>query len=220
MKRGYLIIIFTLICTIYSFGQQCDSCNFNFDKLLRLKMKENINKTDLENGWQIAKKLYTLRYTDYIDSVSNNASYISHSLTRTFSDLCINAGEQIGVDYYFKYLTFTNGSAEEERCFGLERLFVKFPLIVLNQIGKNEDFLNDLTWGFLNNRYYGSKNPFEHEDYTAMTVNENGPKPILTKDNCKSIFFETNPTLKAKYADYQYQIDYIINNAIEELANN
>ena len=72
------------------------------------------------------------------------------------SDICIKIGGNLGVDYYFDYMMLTKGSAEEERSFALERLFVKYPEIVLNRIGKDNDFLNHLTWGFLNNRYYGS----------------------------------------------------------------
>jgi hypothetical protein len=126
-----------------------------FDKLLMIKEKSKINQTDLEKSWQITKKLYNLSYTDYIDSIANNTSYISHSLTRTFSDICIKTGGKPGVDYYFNYLTLTKGSAEEERSFALERLFVKYPEIVLNKIGKESYLLDDLTWGFLNNRCYG-----------------------------------------------------------------
>ena len=220
MKNTTLILFLITIFTISSYGQQCDSCKKDFDKLLMIKEKTKVSQTDLEKSWQITKKLYNLKYTDYIDSVANRASYVSHSLTRTFSDICIKTGGKFGVDYYFNYLTLTKGSAEEERSFALERLFVKYPEIVLNKIGKDNDLLNDLTWGFLNNRYYGAINPIEDKDYTAMTVYENGPKPILNKDNCKSIFFETNPTMKTKYSDYKYQIDYIINTAIESLKEN
>lgn len=220
MKRLYLISIITLTICFGSFGQQCDSCKMEFDKLLLILKMKKVSQTDLERSWQITTKLYILGYTNYIDRVANNVSYVSHSLTRTFSDICIKSGGHIGVDYYLKYLTFTNGSVEEERSFALERLFVRLPEIVFNRIGKNEELLNDLTWGFLNNRYYGTDNSFKDNDYAAMTVYENGPKPILNKDNCKAIFFETNPLLKEKYNDYKYQIDYIINAAIECLKEN
>jgi len=206
--------------TINVFGHQCDSCKKEFDKLLIIKNNVKVYQADLEKCWQITKKLYDLKYKYYIDIAANGTSYASHSLTRTFSDICIIAGGKLGVDYYFNYLTLTEGSAEEERSFALERLFVKYPTIVLDRIGKNNDLLNDLTWGFINNRYYGAKNPFEDNDFTAMTVYENGPKPILNPDNCKSIFFETNPSMKAKYVDYKYQIDYIINTAVESLKEN
>lgn len=217
MKSLFLTLIITLTFIFSSFGQQCDSCKMDFDKLLRIKKKAKVTQIDLERCWQITKKLYTLRYVDYIDKVVNNESFVSHSLTRTYSELCDKAGGEIGVDYYFKYLTFTNGSAEEERSFALERLFVKYPMVVLNRIGKNIELLDLLTWGYLNNRYYGTKNPFENEDYTAMTIYKTTPKPVLNKDNCKKIFFETNPSLKEKYTKYKFQIDYIINTAIKSL---
>jgi len=220
MTKAILIIILIFTMAINIFGQQCDSCKKEFDKLLIIKENSKVSQTDLEKSWQITKKLYTLKYTDYIDSVANGTSYVSHSLTKIFSDICIKTGGELGVDYYFNYLTLTKGSAEEERSFALERLFVKYPEIVFNKIGTDNDLLNDLTWGFLNNRYYGVINPLETEDFTAMTVYENGPKPILNKDNCKSIFFETNPSMKTKYSDYKYQIDYIINSAIENLKEN
>jgi len=220
MIKVNLIVILILTISISSFGQQCDSCKKEFDKLLLIQNKVKVNQTDLDNSWLITKKLYNLRYTDYIDSVANNTFYVSHSLTRIFAEICIKAGGKLGVDYYFNYLTFTNGSAEEERSFALERLFVKFPEIVLNRVGKDNELLNDLTWGFLNNRYYGAENPLDSNEYTAMTVYENGPKPLLNKDNCKYIFFETNPSLKTKYNNYKYQIDYIVNTAIESLKEN
>jgi len=220
MTKINLTLLLILALTIRTFGQQCDSCKDEFDRLLIIKNKEKVNLNDLENSWQIAKKLYNLRYIDYVDRIANNTRYVSHSLTRTFSGICIKAGGNAGVDYFFNYLTLTNGSAEEERSYALERLFVEYPEIVLNRIAKNNELLNDLTWGFLNNRYYGVKNPFENNDYIATTLNENKPTPILKKDNCKSIFFETNPSLKAKYNDYKYQIDYIINKAIENLKEN
>jgi hypothetical protein len=185
-----------------------------------INAKSEVKQNDLEESWQITKKLHELKYTNYIDSVSNGISYVSHSLTSVFSDICIKTDGNLGVDYYFNYLTLTKGSAEEERSFALERLFVRYPEMVFNKIGKDNDLLDDLTWGFLNNRYYGAINPLETEDYTAMTVFENGSKPILNKDNCKSIFFETNPSMKSKYTDYKYQIDYILNLSMENLKEN
>lgn len=220
MTNSTLIIFLISTIAINLYGQQCDSCKMEFDKLLIIKAKSKISQIDLKKSWLITKKLYELKYTDYIDSIVNITSYVSHTLTKTFSDICIKTGGKSGVDYYLKYLSLTNGSAEEERSFALERLFVKYPEIVLNKIGKDNDLLNDLAWGFLNNRSYGAINPFENEDFTAMALYENRPKPVLNKDNCKSIFFDTNPSLKTKYNAYKYQIDYIISTTIENLKDN
>lgn len=213
MKRLSLIWILIASLSINLFGQRCDSCKIEFDKLLIIKEKSVISQADLEISWQITQKLYKLQYVDYIDTI-NGAEYLIHSLTRTFSDICIKAGGQSGVDYYFNYLDFTSGSSEEERSFALERLFVKYPEIVLNKIGEDYSYLDHLVWGFVNNRFYGAVNPYEEDDYTAITFHVNGPKPVLNKGNCRAIFFETNPVMKEKYDGYKNQIDYIINEAI------
>lgn len=144
-----------------TYAQQCDFCKFKFDYLLNVLKQKKLSQTELQNCWLIVKDLYRARYTDYIDSIANNTSYVSHSLTKTYSEICIKTEGSVSVDYFFKYMTLTEGSAEEERSFSLERLFVKFPEIVLKHIGKNEELLDALTWGFLNNRAYGSNNPFE-----------------------------------------------------------
>jgi len=218
MKQLYIFwtIFLSVINTIS--GQQCDSCKLQFDKLLYTLNQEKVSKIDLDKCWQITKKLHTLKYTDYIDSVANNSLYVSHSLTKTFSDICIKSNNNLGVDYYLKYMALTHGSAEEERAYALERLLVKYPEILLINIGTDKDLLNDLIWGFLNNRYYGAKNPLENWDYTAKRFNDSYPKPILNKENCKNIFFEAHPTLKDKYSSYKYQLDFIINGAIEYLS--
>lgn len=220
IKNKTLIIILICFFAVNTFAQQCDSCKRDFKLLLIIKDKSEINSTDLEMSWKITKNLYNINYTDYIDSVLKGTSYVSHSLTRVFSDICLKTDSILGVNYYFKYLSLTNGSSEEERSFALERLFVKYPEIVLNKIGDNKEWLNYLTWGFINNRYYGAVNPYEKEDYSAMTIYEDSQKPILNKENCREIFFETNPILETKYSQYRYQIDFIINTAIENLKEN
>ena len=162
----------------------------------------------MKKCWLITTKLWDARYVDYIERAGKNDSYASHSLTRTFSDICIKAGCPVGVDYYLKYMSLTDSSVEEERALDLERLFVRHPEAVLKRIGTDEPRLDDLVYGFIMNRNYGPKNPYEKEDYSAETFYKNGPKPVLNRNNCRKIFFETNPTLVCKYDQYKYQIDY------------
>jgi hypothetical protein len=77
----------------------------------------------------------------------------------------------------------------------------------LNKTGNDKELLLRITWGFLNNRYYGPINPFDNEVNTVKTVFNNSPRPIL-KINCyKEILFETNPILKYNYEKYKFQID-------------
>lgn len=217
IKNKTLIIILICFFAVNTFAQQCDSCKRDFKLLLIIKDKSEINSTDLEMSWKITKNLYNINYTDYIDSVLKGTSYVSHSLTRVFSDICLKTDSVSGVDYYLKYLTLTYGSSEEELSFSFERIFVKYPETVLKKIENDKERLEEIVWGFLNNRTYGAVNPYEKEDYSAMTIYEDSQKPILNKENCREIFYETNPILKTKYNQYKYQIDYIINTAIENL---
>ena len=219
MKRFYLITFVFLFLILNLKGQRNEKYQLKFDSLLNILKQNKISQSDINNSFIITKELYKLHYTNYFDTVNNSTNYVTHSLTKVFSDICIKFGDSSGVDYYLKYMKFTDGSCEEERSFALERLLVKYPETLLKQVGKNTKLLNDLIWGFVNNRYNGAKNPQEDEDFTAMIVYEKKPKPILNKDNCKKIFFQTNPRLKIKYKKYKYQIDYIINGAIQHFKN-
>ncbi|GAB1370743.1 hypothetical protein MASR1M45_08050 [Candidatus Kapaibacterium sp.] len=217
MPKFILIFVIFSMSLNHLASKQCDSCKADFDILLKIREKSKVSLSDIQRSWQITNKLYKLRYTDYIDSVINKTENVSHSLTKTFSDICINADSKLGVDYYLQYLNLTKGSVEEERSLSLERLFARYPETLLKAIGKDNDLLDDISWGFQNNRLYGAVNPFEGYDYTAMLLNEKSMKPILNKDNCKAIFFETYPVLSENYLKYKYQIDYIINSTIESL---
>lgn len=210
MKRTFLLLTLIVILNVGLYSQQCYECRKDFDVLLVVLKTGKVNPRELERSFQITKKLYNLRYTDYIDTVVNNVGYVSHSLTKTFGDICIKAGGQLGIDYYLKYFNFTNGSAEEERDYALERIFVKFPELVLNTIGKDTLLLSAISWGFYVNRTSNQRRQNANKDYNAITVSDNSPKPVLNIDNCRKIFFETNPTLKEKYNKYKFQIDYII----------
>ncbi len=112
------------------------------------------------------------------------------------------------------------GSAEEEISFSFERLFMKYPEIVLKKIGDNEALLDRIIWGFLNNRYYGSKNPSIDGDNQYIVNDTIQPKPVLNSENCEEIFFETNPMLKEISVDYKDQISYILTGAKKELGFN
>jgi hypothetical protein len=206
-----------IIPSLNVYAEECDSCKAKFDDLFAILEQERIGPNDLKKAWDISSYLYSQSYFDYIERVEGNKRYISASLTKTYSDICIKFGSDEGIDYYLKYMSLTRGSAEEERSFALERLFVKYPERVLIRIRNNTNLMDDLVWGFLNNRYYGAINPYEGRDYTAMTVYSKRPKPQLNDKNCRSIFFKTNPTLISKYNDYKEEIDYIINNSIKTL---
>lgn len=193
MKQITSIILLSLIATL-GFGQECLECKKKFDRLIEIEQQERTSDSHLKESLSIAKELYEKRYFDYIDSISNNTIHVSKNLTHTFANITRKRCDSTGVSYYLKYLDITTGSAEEERSFGLERLFKKCPETVLQQIDR--PLFEDLAWGFVNNRYYGPIAPFENDGYKTMTVYEDPPEQTLNSENYIEIFNETYPTLK------------------------
>lgn len=194
------IFIFILVSTIAinAFGKQSDYCRKEFDKLLIISNKTKPKKTDLENSWLIAKKLYNLNYTNYIDSVANGANYSKCTLSETFCEICNKVGGRFGVRYCINYLNMIKGSALDIfSSLPFDELFSRYPEIVLDQIGKNRYLLDVLIWGFYNCRRF---NNFNIEG-----------RRILNEHNCKYEFFKAYPSLKVRYNEYKYEIDYIIN---------
>lgn len=219
MKK--IVVIILLFCGYFSQAQQCKDCNLQFDTLLTTLNKKIVTKDDLQKCTDITVKLINRKYYHYIDSTSSKSEHIlysSHSLTKTYADLCLKCGGEFGVHLYINYCNINRNSAEEEISFSLERIFVKYPEITLKEIKKDSRLLDRLIWGFLNNRYYGAKNPYEDNDFRAMTVYENELKPILNDKNCEEIFYQLNPKLKYVYPLYKYQIDYILNGAKKNLS--
>lgn len=218
MKK--LVIIILLFSGYFTQAQQCKDCKLQFDTLLKTLNKKNVTKDDLLKCTDITVYLINRKYYRYIDStssISKHILYSSHSLTKTYADLCLKYGGEFGVHSYINYCNINRNSAEEEISFSLERIFVKFPEITLDEIKKDSRLLDRLIWGFLNNRYYGARNPYEDKDFRAMTVYENEPKHILNGKNCEEIFYQLNPKLEKLYPIYKYQIDYILNGAKKQL---
>ena len=99
---------------------------------------------------------------------------------------------------------------------------MKNPEAVLNEIEKykmekQKYYLSCIAYGFINNRYYGPKDPHKDINDKAMICFENPPKAVLTKDNCSKIFFQVNPELKKVYKNHKNSIDYIINVSMKYL---
>lgn len=200
MKLIAIIILITLT-TSFSFGQQCAECKKKFDRLIAIEQQDDISDLQLNESLKIAKELYEKRYVDYIDSISKRTIYVSKNLTHTFASITRKRCDSIGVSAYLNYLSFTSGSVEEERSFGLEQLFQKCPETVIKQIGQS--YIEQLAWGFVNNRYYGPVDPFEDDGFKAMTVYKKA-EPKLNAENCREIFNMTYPTLVEtnKYTEF------------------
>jgi hypothetical protein len=190
-----LILISALFVYQPLFGQECSECKADFDKLLQVSNSKSLNRENLEKSWQISSRLYKKGYSEHVGKDANGNEYVISTLSKLFADICLKADEHDCVEYYLRYMNLTRGSAEEETSFSLERVFQKFPEAILKAIGDDKEILDQLTWGFLNNRN------------------------IINKNDCKTVFYKTYPTLKEKYNIYRESIDYIIKSAELELDN-
>ena len=207
-------IVFLTLSSAICYGQQCLDCKKSFDRLIEIEQQDQISDSELNESLEIVTELYKKGYTDYIDSVSNNTSYVSKNLTHTFCIITRKRCDTKGVNYYLNYLQVTTGSAEEERSFGLERLFKDCPETVLDKL--DQSYFGDLAWGFVNNRLYGPDDPFEDDGFKAMTFYDSAPERKLTLDNYNDIFNETYPTLTSN-ENYSEDIKLILQKIAEIL---
>lgn len=212
----YLFLIIFIIQIQFACGQKEIAFINNFKKLLEISKKDSISIEDLNRSIKLKEIILQCNNVIYFDSIKERKFYIPTDLAKPFADICFIAGTQ-GVEAYINYVIENLGSANEEISLFFERIFMKYPETTLQQIGTDQDLLDKLIWGFINNRYYGAVNPYENNDYRAITKYEDEPQPILNKNNCEKIFFETNPILQDLYPKYKEQIDYILKGAKDQL---
>lgn len=205
----------------HSYPQQDnETCMVLFQILIETSEKDKLTFDDLEECINIVKELSNCDYDISNDSVYKRTINFSQNITKPFADVCIKVGGDLAVKAYIDYVCLHLGSAEEEISFSLERLFMKYPEKVLIQIGDYDALLDRLIWGFLNNRYYGPKDPFINNKNQYIFNDTIQPKPILNCENYEDIFFKTNPMLKLIWDDYKDQINYILSGVKKYLCKN
>jgi hypothetical protein len=204
--RHIMLILLILFTNGGVIGQQ--PCGQKlFERLSSISKKVEISDKEFIESTGIVNKLDSIHCNDYI-VIINGEQYGESTLTFLFGTICLKCNSTKAVIGFIKYRKLHTGSAEEELSFSLERLFIKRPDDVLKYGGS---LLDDLAWGFVNNHYYGVKDPFENDPNKAFTKYENPPKRVLYQNNYKEMFFLVNPTLKSNYTKYQKQIDYLLN---------
>ncbi len=215
MKNLSIGILLTI--SFASFGQNsCDSTLFN--QLFKISKQDKVNSSDFQRSKNLVDSL-SYRFCDHVIILPDS---IYTSLTYTYGRICLKANSTESVNSFLKYRLDHKGSAEEMLSFTLENLFVKKPDIILQEISRydsitKEDILNDLIWGFLNNRTYGATDPFEFNPFKAMTYYENPPKTVLNFKNYKDLYFKVNPRTIDLYPKYKRFYDYILKGIYLEL---
>ena len=141
------------------------------------------------------------------------------SITYLYGRICQKCPSPKAVDHYLAYRLANWQSADEEFSLSLERVFVSKPEIVLARIRQQPDsvrhqLLNDIIWGFLTNRTYGPRDPYEDRSKRpGDRQRERMPKEVLNKNNYETIFFNLNKKMKTLSRTYSTEIGYVLREA-------
>lgn len=215
MKHRTVFFLLFLFAILNVIGQ--NNCNpKDFRKLILISKSKTISDSVFKEALIIVKRLEKNRCSDY-EIKKNGENYIETSLTYLLGEICLIKNDSSAIKEYINYMNRNAGSAEEQICFSFEHLFVRQPKIVLSLIGSDTLLLDDIVWGFVNNRYYGASDPYEKEPNKAFFINSDSPKPVLNTSNYKEIFYKVNPKVKELYKSYKKQIDYLLKAIEEEL---
>jgi hypothetical protein len=131
-----------------------------------------------------------------------------------FGQVCERSIPPRGVDAFITYRLEQFNSSDEDYSLALERVFAKDPETVLRRIhglpsAQRTALLNDIVWGFLNNRLYGVSNPLLKKNSTptaAMPL----PAEVLNVYTYERIFFQLHPDLRSLSRLYQAEVDFIL----------
>ena len=165
-----------------------------FEKLQTLSKKNTVTASDFSSALQLLKALEANFCTDYIIK-KNDVDSVIAGRTYLFGEICIKNNSADAVKEYINYIKRHHTSAEKQISTSFEKLFVERPEDVLSAIGDDEDLLNRLELGFVNNHAH------------------------LTSKNYKAVFYRVNPQIKHIYSKYKKAIDYLLGEIGGQLKN-
>jgi hypothetical protein len=219
MNRLGILILFMFLSMKSNCQINCDSTLFK--QLIHFGDLKSITDVEFNKCCSIVDTLWNRHCKDFVKDVNGEHLAVT-SLTYVFGKICIKANSNYAVKAYIDYVINNKGSAEEQLDFSLENIFVKRPENVMEQISMKDSankasLLSGLAWGFVNNRYYGSKDIFEDNPYKAMTVYNDPPKVILNTTNYRELYFSLNPEISKIYPTYKKEIDSVLSSILDML---
>jgi len=171
----------------------------------------------------LVKSGYSSFKSDYYTKLINGELHIITSRTYLFGKICEKNVGSTGVNLFMNYMLDHSGSAEEELSFSFERIFRTHPREILKRINSSDEksqkyFLDQIVWGFVNNRLYGIKDPDTDISSSAFIITEPAPECKLKVSTYKNMFFSLNNELLQLKKEYPEEITYLLNQ-IEGILN-
>ena len=177
------IMVFALIFNFISMAQDSTKCKGYYSTLGKYEERKSISINDVENCFKIINNI-----------IKSRCSIDDYPVTSAIEHIIKKAKDENAVNYYFKYLSLQEGSAEEQLSFSFDSIISIYPKKVLEIISSLPDsfqigFSNSLAWGFANNYYEETKS-----------------KKLINKE----YYFSKHPGMDKFYSKYQKIIDHII----------
>jgi hypothetical protein len=188
--KQIVVLIILLFTASFLFGQS--RCSKVFKRLQDLSKKNTVTPADFSSALLLVKALEANFCTDYIIN-KNGVDSVIAGRASLFGEICVKNNSTIAVEEYINYIKRHHGSAEKQISFSFEKLFTQRPGDVLSFIGYDEDLLNKLEWGFVNNHTH------------------------LNRKNYRTVFYRVNPQIRHIYPKYKKAIDYLLSEIGGEL---
>jgi hypothetical protein len=163
--RERLVLLILLILTVpdVTTGQDlgfienvvAPRCQESIIKLRKVSQADSLSEDEMRAAYRHAVAYYELDVEGGCNSPGRfESEYISEAI--------LKSNNPDYVAFFVDYLKATSGSADESRSSGLEKIFARFPRVVIRLAKKEtEDVRHSLAhhiaWGYLNNTYPAHK---------------------------------------------------------------
>jgi hypothetical protein len=177
-------MILSLFFNFISTAQDSTKCKYYYLTLGKYEKRKTISINDVESCFKIIVTIVKSKCP--IDE--------DFAVTPTIEHIIKKAKDENAVNYYFKYLSLQEGSAEEQLSFSFDSILSAYPRKLLEILSSFPDsiqieFSNSLGWGFANNYY--------EEIKTNKLIK-------------KEYYFSKHPGMDKFYSKYKKIIDHIL----------
>ncbi len=211
MKHGILIGLTIAVAVCAGTRRKCSRLG---ERLYDYSCRVTITEHVLDRSHEIVERMPE-KCPDDVTVEKDGEERNVGSVVRLFGRICQKSGMPKAVEYLIEYRLDNWESADEEFSLVVERVFVSKPQATLEYIRKQRDsvriqLLNDIVWGFLSNRVYGPKDPYENKPRRRFRDITDIPKEVLNRHNYRQIFFKLHKNMARISRRYEKEVSYIL----------
>lgn len=214
MKTALILAAVVLV----SFSPGKKNCLSRSEELYRISQLPSVSDSLLLRSRYLVDKIDGRCVENGVLVVRGDQIISVGSLASVFGTLCGKCKSNNGAQAFIEFRRDQWASADEDLALSLERIFVSRPAFVMAYMHQFSDtvrtqMLNDIVWGFINNRLYGPEDPRENGISEPYGMVGERPREKLNKYTCKQIFFRLNPAMTSVAESYPREINYMLEQA-------